>query len=200
SSGLWLGEVPDVLKNLNYLEQILVSRLRHNTNFIKVNATSYRKMVAHCVSWENPMPQLYQALPPSREELQDLLVVFFVGPRKPDITDFVKLPLIVRHDVVMKALDFLVNNHPGYFDCEISQKNLETYKEDEIIQHEGREQEEERQNWEYGTQKIYTDAERCPFVMSGLMGKEYDDMTFEQRKSAAFEWFNNNQAVLAVGH
>ncbi|KAF9022295.1 hypothetical protein BDZ89DRAFT_954575, partial [Hymenopellis radicata] len=59
ATGLWLGEVPDVLKNLNYLEQILVSRLRHNTNFIKVNATSYRKMVAHCVSWENPMPELY---------------------------------------------------------------------------------------------------------------------------------------------
>ncbi|KAF9030574.1 hypothetical protein BDZ89DRAFT_934541, partial [Hymenopellis radicata] len=115
-----------------------------------------------------------------------------------------KLPLIVRHDVVMKALDFLVNNHPGYFDYEISQKNLETYKKDEICVN---------TVWvakdagttttvdpKYGTQKIYTDAERCPFVMSGLMGKEYDDMTFEQRKSAAFEWFNNNQAVLAVGH
>ncbi|KAF9022296.1 hypothetical protein BDZ89DRAFT_908555, partial [Hymenopellis radicata] len=130
-----------------------------------------------------------------------------------------KLPLIVRHDVVMKALDFLVINHPGYFDCKISPENLNTYKDDEISvntvwipkdagttttvdpsQHEGREREEEKQNWEYGTQQVYMDVEKCPFVMSGLMGKEYDDMSFEQRKSAAFEWFNNNRGVLAVGH
>ncbi|KAF9019888.1 hypothetical protein BDZ89DRAFT_895936, partial [Hymenopellis radicata] len=58
ANNLWIGEVPDVLSRLNFIEQILVSRVRHNTNFIKVNA-GYRKMIAHCISWENPTAKMF---------------------------------------------------------------------------------------------------------------------------------------------
>ena len=36
ANNLWLGEVPSVLSDLNYVERLLVARIRHNCCFIKV--------------------------------------------------------------------------------------------------------------------------------------------------------------------
>ncbi|TRM65248.1 hypothetical protein BD626DRAFT_389140, partial [Schizophyllum amplum] len=57
ANNLWLGEVPDVLKNLRYVERILIQRIRHNACFIR--AGGYKKMIAHAICFPVNTPKLY---------------------------------------------------------------------------------------------------------------------------------------------
>ncbi|KAF8076940.1 hypothetical protein FPV67DRAFT_1407730, partial [Lyophyllum atratum] len=59
ANGLWLGNVPDVLPRLTYMEKLLVARVRHNCNFVRVASSGRRKMTAHLVAFESPVPKVY---------------------------------------------------------------------------------------------------------------------------------------------
>ncbi|KAF8809210.1 hypothetical protein BYT27DRAFT_7094612, partial [Phlegmacium glaucopus] len=59
ANNLWLGEVPNVLSNLNYVERLLVARIRHNCCFVKVASSGLKKMVAHVIAFESPLPKVY---------------------------------------------------------------------------------------------------------------------------------------------
>ena len=43
ANNLWLGKVPDELKNLRFVEKILIARVRHTCAYVKV-ASGMRKM------------------------------------------------------------------------------------------------------------------------------------------------------------
>jgi hypothetical protein len=58
SNNLWLGTVPDVLKNLSFVEKLLIARVRHTCAFVKV-ASGMRKMKANIVAFESPIPKIY---------------------------------------------------------------------------------------------------------------------------------------------
>ena len=60
SNNLWLGTVPNALKNLTFVEKMLVVKVRHTCAFVKV-ASGMRKMKAIIVAIESP---IYNILPP----------------------------------------------------------------------------------------------------------------------------------------
>lgn len=63
ANNLWLGKVPDQLKNLTFVEKILIARVRHTCAFVKI-ASGMRKMKANIVAFESPIPKIYNILPP----------------------------------------------------------------------------------------------------------------------------------------
>ena len=95
ANNLWIGKVPEVLKNLRYVEKILVARVRHTCAYVKV-ASGMRKMKANVVAFESPTPKIYTVLPPPRDDMDDVLAILFTGPSKPTPEDFAQTPFLVR--------------------------------------------------------------------------------------------------------
>src|SRR6202046_5734060 len=122
ANGLWVGEIPDELQDLTYAEQLLIARVRHNRCIVKVSS-GMSKMRANAISFSNPMPKIYNVLPPPIEEMDEVLAFIYTGPCKPTKADFQRTPLLVRRLKVSKALHWLKLNHVDYYDCEISDKN-----------------------------------------------------------------------------
>ena len=48
ANSLWLGEVPRVLSDLNYVERLLVAQIRHNCCFVKVASSGLKKNDSSC--------------------------------------------------------------------------------------------------------------------------------------------------------
>jgi hypothetical protein len=82
ANGKWLGEVPIQLQNLSFAEQLLVARVRHNRCLVKVSSGMY-KMKANAISFANPMPKIYNILPPPIDEMDDVLAFIYTGPCMP---------------------------------------------------------------------------------------------------------------------
>jgi hypothetical protein len=78
SNNLWLGAVLDVLKNLSFVEKLLIARVRHTCAFVKV-ASGMWKMKANIVAFELPIPKIYNILPPPHEKLDEVLAILFTG-------------------------------------------------------------------------------------------------------------------------
>jgi hypothetical protein len=87
ANNLWIGEIPDELQGLTYAEQLLIARVRHNRCIVKVSSGMF-KMRANAISFSNPMPKIYNVLPPPIEELDDVLAFIYTGPCKPTKEDF----------------------------------------------------------------------------------------------------------------
>jgi len=68
ANNLWIGEIPDELQGLTYAEQLLIARVRHNRCIVKVLSGMF-KMRANAISFSNPIPKIYNVLPPPIEEL-----------------------------------------------------------------------------------------------------------------------------------
>ena len=129
ANGLWVGDIPNELQNLTYAEQLLIARVRHNRCIVRVSSGMF-KMQANAISFSNPMPKIYNVLPPPIEEMDEVLAFIYTGPCKPTKADFQRTPLLVRRLKVSKALHWLKLNHIDYYDCEISDKNLASYPEE----------------------------------------------------------------------
>jgi hypothetical protein len=110
AKGLWLGCVSKELAELRFVEKMLVARVRHNCCFVRV-ASGMRKMTSHVVAFQSPMPKVYQALPPSVDDIDEVLAILFTGPCKPTEKDFERTPLLVRRNHVARALEWLKLNH-----------------------------------------------------------------------------------------
>lgn len=76
------------------------------------------------------MSKVYDTLPPSIDELDDVLAFIYTGPCKPTKSDFERTPLLVRRKKVTAALEWLKLNHLDYLDLNISYENLKKYPED----------------------------------------------------------------------
>ena len=87
ANGLWVGKIPDELRDLTYAEQLLIARVRHNRCIVKVSS-GMSKMHANAISFSNPMPKIYNVLPPPIEEMDDVLAFIYTGPCKPTKADF----------------------------------------------------------------------------------------------------------------
>ncbi|KAJ7122507.1 hypothetical protein C8R43DRAFT_899845, partial [Mycena crocata] len=79
-----------------------------------------------------PSLKNYLTLPPSREQLSEVLAFVFTGSAAPTQEDFDRTPMLVRREKVANALEWLKLNHEGYADLEISQENLASYKYKDI--------------------------------------------------------------------
>ncbi|THU81031.1 hypothetical protein K435DRAFT_575415, partial [Dendrothele bispora CBS 962.96] len=58
ANGCWLGSVPTELEELNFMEQLLVQKMRTNCCFVKVSS-GMRKMISHVIAFETPVAKVY---------------------------------------------------------------------------------------------------------------------------------------------
>lgn len=199
----WLGDVPDVLKDLTFAEQLIVSRIQHFNYFVCVRSGS-TKMIAHAVAFESPTPKVYDFLPPPVEELHNVLAIMFSGPREPVKSDYQCMPLLVRRNVVANALGWLKLNHCDYFDVGISLDNLNGYPEDSppvSIQYKSMGSNKPPE----ATSVFDTEEEdgvqdgQCPFIVHGLFGQDIATQTSEEVKLLALQYYENNGKYLSIG-
>ena len=94
AKGLWIGAVPEVLSDLRYIEKMLVARICHSCCSIRV-ASGMRKMKAHAIAYQQPMPKVYNILPPPKEEIEEVIAIMFAGPCTPTSTDFKRTTFLV---------------------------------------------------------------------------------------------------------
>ncbi|KAF8874504.1 hypothetical protein CPB84DRAFT_1647829, partial [Gymnopilus junonius] len=58
ANNLWIGTVPKELKDLRFVEKLLIARVRHTCAYVKV-ASGMKKMKANMVAFESPIPKIY---------------------------------------------------------------------------------------------------------------------------------------------
>ena len=131
ANGLWLGDIPDELRDLSWMEKRLIARISTNTCVIRVHASKLYKMRTNVVCRAIPMKKVYDVLPPKREEFEEVLAILFIGPSAPTPKEYKRTPLLIRRDRVSAALEWLKLNHADYSDLNISYNNLKEYPEDQ---------------------------------------------------------------------
>ena len=204
ANGLWIGEIPDELQDLTYAEQLLIARVRHNRCIVKVSSGMY-KMCANAISFSNPMPKVYNVLPPSIEEMDEVLAFIYTGPCKPTKADFKRTPMLVRHLKVAKALYWLKLNHIDYYDCEISEKNLASYPEDGppvVVDYYPSSSNKNPESTSVNDidEEDGTSEGPCSFMVHGLTGEEFSTKTMKTIKTIALQHLTSEKKILAIGH
>lgn len=204
ANGMWIGDVPEHLRNLNFVEKLIVARYRHNVCVVRVDK-GQRKMCANAVVFPQPIAKFYDILPPPRDEIDMCLAVLFTGSVAPTGEDYKRTPLLVSHRKVLDALYWLRINHKDYEDIIISEENMSTYPEDSppvTVLHRPNE-------GDLGGEMMAVhelDNERgvengmCPFAVHGLAGSELADMSYEAKVATALDFFTSGGSAVAYGH
>jgi hypothetical protein len=206
ANGTWLGDVPDVLADLTYAEQCLISRVRCNRYVIRV-ASGQSKLVANAISFPAPTVKVYDLLPPSRDELEEILAVIFTGVKPPTDADLGRTPLLVRRNRVYNALQWLKLNHSDYSDVGVDMSALQTYPEHGIPVSVVFKPQSVDTNINPAATSVHdqeeepgTDSGSCPFTVHELIGSNLVSMSTAARKAAALRHLHSGGHVLAVGH
>ena len=206
ANGLWIGEVPDVLRDLTFAEQMLISRIRHNRCLVRVSS-GRAKMTANVIMFANPTVKVYHALPPSLEELDEVLAFTYTGSANPTETDFARTPMLVRRIKVCKALEWLKLNHADYADLEISQKNLESYPLNGIPVMVDFHRASTASNKIPSAMSVHdiedeegTESGPCSFTVHGLTGIEYSKLSKDAKMAASLTHLASGGNTLAIGH
>ncbi len=127
ANGLWLGEVPKELSDLTVAEQLLIARVRINRFAVKVESGMH-KTKCNIIAFQNPVPQIYDTLPPPTSDIEETFAVMFIRSKPPAEKDFDEVPVYnVRHRKVQEALEWLKLNHVDYENVFISHENLKNY-------------------------------------------------------------------------
>ena len=205
SNGLWLGAIPPQLQDLSFTEQLLVSRVRHNKCIIRASSGMH-KMKCNAIMFENPMPKIYQRLPPPVDELDEVLAFIFTGPCRPTPKDLERTPLLVRRRKVAEALEWLKLNHSDYFDLDISYDNLEAYPEKGppvVVTYrraDGNKEPEATSAFDNEEEDGVEDGP-CPFVVNCVTGEQLGTLSLEAMIAKAVKHLRDDDGgVLAIGH
>ncbi|EEB94994.1 hypothetical protein MPER_06106 [Moniliophthora perniciosa FA553] len=156
------------------------------------------------MAFEAPTPKVYALLPPPVSDIDDVLAILWTGPSKPTRQDWDRCPVLVRRNVVKKALEWLILNHPGYAGVQISEENLNGYNEDappcsvEYYRSVSNKTPESG-SLDDNEPEDGTDG-NCEFVVHGLTGEKLDTMTVKMMKAWAWQHLEDSGKVLAVGH
>ena len=204
ANGIWIGEIPDELQNLTYAEQLLIARVRHNRCIVKVSS-GMSKMRANAISFSNPMPKIYNVLPPPVEEMDEVLAFIYTGPCKPTKADFIRTPFLVRRLKVFNALCWLKLNHVDYYDCEISDKNLASYPDEGplvfVDYHPSSSNKFPESTSVHDIEEEDGTTEGpCPFIVHGITGEELSTKTMKTIKAIALRHLTSEGKILAIGH
>ena len=200
--GLWLGQVPEALSGLCYVEKMLVAKIRHSCSSIRI-ASGVRKMKAHAISFQQPLPKVYDILPPPKADIEEVLAIMFTGPCKPTQSDFKRTPFLVRCNHVKNALNWLILNHADYEDITISEENLNEYSEDmppvsiEYKQMLHNKTPEGTSVHDMEDEDGTADGE-CAFTVHGLTGVELNIMSTNAVKVKALQHLTSHGKFLAI--
>jgi len=207
ANGLWLGEVPTQLKNLTFAEQMMVARIRHNRCLVRVSS-GRAKMIANCIMFSTPTVEVYNVLPPSSTELNEVLAFVFLGSAKPTPDEFKRTPMLVRRKNVLAALEWLKVNHTDYADLQISKENLATYPEEGppvVVDYRPMLPEDSNRiatamSKHDGDEELGTEDGPCPFTVQGMTGEEYAKMSMKALKIKAMQHLEQGGRLLGIGH
>ncbi|KDQ25055.1 hypothetical protein PLEOSDRAFT_1078941 [Pleurotus ostreatus PC15] len=201
--GLWLGAVPAELQDLRFVEKLVIARVRYSNCFVRVSS-GFRKMIANALAFESPVPKVYTRLPISKAELDEVLVILFTGPRRPEKDDLKRTPFLVRANKVRAALEWLILNHADYAQIVVDEENLDQYRDDiapVTIQYKSTTSAKVS-----GTPAVNdmeeedgTEEGPCPFVIHGLTGAQMEEMSSNALKTLALQYFSQSGRVLAIG-
>jgi len=205
--GLWLGPIPPELSNLTFVEQMMIARIRHNRCLVRVSS-GRAKMIANCIMFSNPTAELYTVLPPSREELSEVLAFVFLGSARPTEEDLQRTPMLVRRNHVAKALEWLKLNHVDYADLNISNQNLDMYPVSgmPVVIDYRKTNKDEGNKIPTAMSKFDTEVEEgttegpCPFTVHGLTGEEYSTLSIAGLKIRALEHLDKNGISIGFRH
>ncbi|PBL04590.1 hypothetical protein ARMGADRAFT_1022969 [Armillaria gallica] len=176
ANGLWLGEVPEVLSKLSFVE-------RHP----KLGS---RKMILHVIAFESPVSKVYSVLPPPHDELDEVLAIMFTGPTLPTKEEMEHTPLLVRHRNVMDSLRWLCLNHYDYSDVELSEANMSTYldgKAPVAVVYKDRSGNKVPEGMSvFNNDEVDGTTEGpCPVVVHGLIGEYLKTKSINEQKTMA---------------
>ncbi|KAJ3479965.1 hypothetical protein NLI96_g8691 [Meripilus lineatus] len=163
-----------------------------------------RKLSGNAVVYSQPVGKFFDVLPPPREELEECLVVVFIGKQKPTLQDYRRTPLLIRKNVVIRALEWLKLNHKGYSNVKIDPANLSTYPEHQppvqvrYICKEARENPENIAVHDSETERG-TEEGMCTFAVHGLSGAELVTMTKDERVLYALQYIDNEGSFISYG-
>jgi hypothetical protein len=162
-------------------------------------------MKANAISFANPMPKIYNTLPPPADEMDDVLAFIYTGPCRPTKAEFECTPLLVRRNKVANALEWLKLNHVDYFDLEISQENLNTYPENGpsvVVDYRQSKtnKDPEATSLHDNEDEDGTEEGPCPFIVHGLAGEEFSTKSIKEIKSLALQHLTSEGKILGIGH
>lgn len=150
---MFLGEVPDCLKDLTVVEEAMIARRRAKCWIIHLNdvgagvhttdrgashgarlPTTQRGMKGHIIVYPSNPQNIGSVLPPSMEETVTPMCVVFVGSTRPSpewLSTKAK-PLIIRREKVRAALLWLKEHNPLYSDVTINHQVLNELPEESV--------------------------------------------------------------------
>ena len=207
ANGLWIGDVPKELSCLSFFEKQLISKVRMLMFVMKSQASQRHKLRGNIMCFKAPTHKVYRSLPPPKKDMETLLAFVHIGSGPPNSNDMARLPVFVRRSKVKRALIWLKDNHEAYKDIEISEDNLNGYKDGEIPVEILYKECATPGNREPAATAIY-DAEEeegvgegdCPFEVGGLTEDIIDDWDNPSAiKLAVLRQLHTGQPVLGVG-
>ncbi|KAJ3870972.1 hypothetical protein F5051DRAFT_307607, partial [Lentinula edodes] len=162
-------------------------------------------MVSNVIAFENPIPLIYDILPPPKKDIEECLAVMFSGSTKPTQDDYTRALLLVRRNVVANALHHLILNHADYSDVIFSSDNLDNYAEDAPIVAVEYFQKGSNRNAEGVS--IHDDLEDdgnsngdCVFTVHGIVGDSIKNLTRDQMIGIAALHLDNEGKFLRTSH
>ncbi|KNZ74669.1 hypothetical protein J132_06424, partial [Termitomyces sp. J132] len=199
AKGLLIGEVPDVLKDLTWVEQLLVSKVRQSLCYT-TSCSGLKKMKAHLIALEAPVLKVYEMLPPPKEDMNKVLAILFTGPAQPTPKDLRWLPPLVCRNAVKRALEWLKLNHIGYLDIIIPDDNLNHYPV-EIVYCKSLDLAETADPASHSVEdKKGVDDGICPFVVHCISGNKMTTKSTHELKGIVVCHWQSNGKALGIGH
>ena len=140
---LYLGPVPEELRDLTMVEECMIARARAKSWIVKLQETdtdsaspiAQRGLKGHTIIYPQQPDGLATMLPPPIGDTLTFICIIFVGNStltKEWLRDKAK-PLAVRREKVYKALTWLKENNPLYRDVEISEENIRSLPVDDVL-------------------------------------------------------------------
>jgi hypothetical protein len=191
ANGLWVGNVPKELSDLTFVERLLVSRIRSNRCIVHVLKGGW-KMRANAIMFPTPIPKLCNILPPSIEELDEVIAFMFTGIAQPTADDMKRTPMLARRKYISAALEWLKINHSDYADVQISQENLKLYPEEGppvTIDYRSsvvNKQKEATSVFDMEDEDGVQEG-KCPFIVHGITGENYSTLSKDATRALALQ-------------
>ncbi|EPQ51298.1 hypothetical protein GLOTRDRAFT_49318 [Gloeophyllum trabeum ATCC 11539] len=163
-------------------------------------------MNANTILFANPIPKVYRTLPPPRSELVEVLAFIYTGPVQPTDEEFKKTPLLVGHNRVANALEWLKLNHIDYHDIDISYDNLKSYPQNQppvVMSYNPQFKPKEGiAKSVHGSldEEEGTASGPCPLVVHGVTGEQLHMKSIKSLKALAVKHLTSGGQVMAMGH
>jgi hypothetical protein len=125
---LYIGKLPEELKDLTIVEEACIARARILLNMIKFDSKGASGLRGNVITFLQNPDRILQYLPQfTSNELQ----ILFTGKKKPSKDDLKKI-LRVRRSHIQKSLNWLKLNNILYQDVIINDKKIDELSEDDI--------------------------------------------------------------------